>query len=374
MERRALLLAVLLLSTSTVFGQEAVTGSGVRGGTKAPVIYTGPGDIVSGAKGWWGLRSYNGAYATGSNKSVNIRRASDNATQDINILSTGAFDLASYNSFVGTDATGSCTIAATTLTCTGLGSALHVSDPISGSGVGQPCYLTAVGSFAGGAQTATVNSSSICGTIGSPVTVTAQVAGFVTKAYDQSGSANDVANSTAATQPQLMPKAIGALPTMYFNGADGLSTAGTVALTQPISCSTVTDRTGTFTQVNSIFASQHAIYCTYRQAANTFELYAGAAAPTGTASDNVFHAIQGVINHPGGVTSSVLNIDGTETTGDAGANTFTSNLWVGRDDLSSSFLTWYISEVGIWPSAFSAGNRTAICHNQFVYWGTATSC
>ena len=61
--------------------------------------YTGPGDIVSGATAWYGLRGYNAAYSTGSNPAAIIRRASDNTTATINILSTGAFDTATATTF-----------------------------------------------------------------------------------------------------------------------------------------------------------------------------------------------------------------------------------------------------------------------------------
>ncbi len=61
--------------------------------------YTGPGDIVSGAWGWYGLRAYNAAYATGSNKGVKLYRTSDTTQQDINILSTGAVDSSSASTF-----------------------------------------------------------------------------------------------------------------------------------------------------------------------------------------------------------------------------------------------------------------------------------
>lgn len=36
-----------------------MTGAGL--GTAAAFVYTGPGDVVSGAKAWWGLRAYNSA-------------------------------------------------------------------------------------------------------------------------------------------------------------------------------------------------------------------------------------------------------------------------------------------------------------------------
>lgn len=62
--------------------------------------YRGPGDRVPGAIAYYGLRGYNAKYARpGINPAIEIRRASDNATQDIAILRNGALDIASANSF-----------------------------------------------------------------------------------------------------------------------------------------------------------------------------------------------------------------------------------------------------------------------------------
>jgi hypothetical protein len=62
----------------------------------AAPTYQGPGDIVSGATAWWGLRGYNGAYAApGNNPGVVV---CDSATfaicSTINILSNGNLDTA----------------------------------------------------------------------------------------------------------------------------------------------------------------------------------------------------------------------------------------------------------------------------------------
>ena len=55
--------------------------------------YVGPGDIVSGATAWYGLRAYSAAVAaTGTQKAINIRRASDNTTKDILIRKSGNLD------------------------------------------------------------------------------------------------------------------------------------------------------------------------------------------------------------------------------------------------------------------------------------------
>src|SRR5262245_43487648 len=68
--------------------------SGIRA-----ITYTGPGDIVSSARGWWGLRAYSNA-VIGSNV-VRLRRSSDSAEQNFTTLSTGALDEASITSFAG---------------------------------------------------------------------------------------------------------------------------------------------------------------------------------------------------------------------------------------------------------------------------------
>lgn len=71
---------------------------GTIGGSSQPV-YSGPGNIVGGAKAWWGLRGYSSAYSTGSNPSVQILRQSDSTTATINILASGLFDTATALSF-----------------------------------------------------------------------------------------------------------------------------------------------------------------------------------------------------------------------------------------------------------------------------------
>lgn len=60
--------------------------------------YTGPGDVVSGALGFWGLRAYNAA-AIGAN-AIRIIRASDSAEQDFVTLANGSLDVASIATFL----------------------------------------------------------------------------------------------------------------------------------------------------------------------------------------------------------------------------------------------------------------------------------
>lgn len=64
-----------------------------------PVGYIGPGDIVSGADAWWGLRAY--SFATAGSNAIRLRRNSDNAEQDFTTLANGNLDVDSISTFKG---------------------------------------------------------------------------------------------------------------------------------------------------------------------------------------------------------------------------------------------------------------------------------
>lgn len=60
--------------------------------------YTGPGDINGTALGWWGLRAYNAAYATGSNPAIDVvDTATGLTTTTINIKTDGTLDVAAVD-------------------------------------------------------------------------------------------------------------------------------------------------------------------------------------------------------------------------------------------------------------------------------------
>ena len=65
----------------------------------SPAEPTGPLDIASGAAACFSLRACDAALANGTTKAINIRRASDNATTDIDILSSGYLDTTTAASF-----------------------------------------------------------------------------------------------------------------------------------------------------------------------------------------------------------------------------------------------------------------------------------
>lgn len=61
--------------------------------------YVGPGDVVSSATRWWGLRAYTLA-SVGAN-AVRLRRDSDNAEQDFATIAGGGLDTSAISSFKG---------------------------------------------------------------------------------------------------------------------------------------------------------------------------------------------------------------------------------------------------------------------------------
>ncbi len=64
------------------------------------VAYSGPGNIVTGATVWGGLRAYTAA--TAGTKAIRIRASGDNVETDINTLTNGNLDVATVSSFLTT--------------------------------------------------------------------------------------------------------------------------------------------------------------------------------------------------------------------------------------------------------------------------------
>ena len=272
---------------------------------QAAVGYTGPGDVVSGATAWYGLRAYSAAKAGG--KSVNIRRTSDGTNTDINTLANGNFDTSTATSFCN----------ATT------------------------CFVT---TFYDQTQNLACAASTTC----------------------------DLVQGTAAKQPQLIFNCVNtSLPCVQF-------TTNTMALT---SANSFTPATGALTH-SSVFNLGNGTFFfnenggttisgnkILHSAANTIVLRtAGAGGTSGTATDGSWHAVNGAVNGA----STALNIDGTETTGTTTGNTIGSFPNIA---LVTSSVTSDVGEYGFWDNTvFTGTQRTNMCHNQFTYWATSTSC
>ena len=235
MRERLLLLVVGLLSLvpafpASAFWQSRDSNYNISSGV---VAYTGVLDIVSGATAYYALRAGSGTIAAaGTQKLVNIRRASDSETCDFIVATSGGIGL---------------------------------SANCSGSDNGE-----------------------------TPAAFLASTNGFAAKIYDQSGNGADISQVTASAQPQLLLTGCtsGSLPCLLFNGSDHL--AGTIASigAQPNTASAVALNSGTAGTIISLFntGSEPTLDFT---AAGTVRTYAGSNL-TASATAAVWHAIQGV--------------------------------------------------------------------------------
>jgi hypothetical protein len=192
-----------------------------------------PGNVVAGAKAWWGLRAY--TTATAGTKSANVCNAGDANCADVNTLANGNFDV--------TTAQGA---------------------PLNCGGAGGTCTI----------KTLYDKSGSLACT---------------------GGVACDVTNVTAAARPTLVFNCTGTLPCMAFSGAASqqlVSAVLTATIAQPNTASFVSQRTsgvvlaGVIGPTGTVFG-----YGT----ANLVDM-SGGTPVTAAATDATLHAVQAVLN------------------------------------------------------------------------------
>lgn len=332
--------------------------------------YVGPGDITS-YTAWFGVRGYSAAVAApGTAPAVRVRRASDNAETDIVILTTGDLDVATAAAFTSVDATGTGDISGTTLTFTGG----TIGDVVTGGGTLPGTFI-----ISGTSPTWTVN---LPQTVAS-ATLTLTFGLFVTTIYDQTaggacaGSCNLV-QATTTRQPVLLLTSGGsggALPGIFGRhvGANRsrLDSAGNHTPATGVLSQTVVANRRIGTENIEMFGLINQNRIDAGPAANQWTLTAGGGLVTATATDEAWHAANGVINGA----SSVINIDGTETTGTATGSTSADLLRSYQSAGSVANVYVMLGEAGLKDNVvWSAGTRTDLCANQRAYWGITGSC
>lgn len=298
----------LVLSGSTALGGWQSRDSNYNKSIGGAAAYAGPGDVVAGALYWNGLRAY--SLAKAGTKAANICNSGDANCADINTLANGKFDVAT-------------------------------------------------------AQAGTTN----CG--GSGGTCTVKIL------YDQSGNTScsgatacDLTQATEALRPVLTFSCSGlgtGEPCMTFDGTSQFLTHAGFAQSQPYTISWVANSTNTGAQ--QVFLSAQDIFLMgYANAgANTALCYAGSVL-SAAASDGAWNAIQGVVNNSGSPQGD-CNVNGTPTTGSPGTNTITgATILMGNYSASNYFKGTGI-EGGMWGSAFSGANSSAMSTNQHTAWG-----
>jgi hypothetical protein len=259
--------------------------------------YLGPGDVVPGAVGWWGLRAY--TFADIGANAVRLREDGGNTESDFATIAGGGLDTSAISTFKGANNL------------------------------------------------------------------------FVVKVYDQVGS-NDLEQATAANQPKFILSALGSRPAMEDNGSAStlLQSLNTLAFdVPPWTFSTVyevlTVNDGMIA-IGSVQAFPQ-LRVNLAGAANTVRINLPDVGVSASATDNAWHALQGVF----GAATLDANVDGSPNTT---ANTTATPMLARKLDLfsfdnSSNYLRGYIGEVGFWDSDFSSGESSSMSANQHSYWG-----
>ena len=280
--------------------------------------YTGPGDVISSSKAWYGFRAYNATYATALG---NIADLVDTAT--------GA---------------ASCTMVA------------------KSNGDADVSSLSCVGG--------TLSVTTFC-------TVTHVAGCSISKLYDQSGANGctgtipcDAAQTTHANRPVFTLSGANSKPGMQCTGASTLylkNSSFVSSTSQPFSVSWVAERTGAFTSFGDVFTGLNGgSQFGFGNSANTALFFAGTVV-TASATDSAFHAVQSLAN---GASSSGL-VDGTTTgTINIGASGLSSDIGLcASSNGTGNPGTLIFEEAGFWSGDKSA-SFGSMHSNQSSYYGT----
>lgn len=308
---RRLLLALIFcgaLAGSTPAYWKSVQQISVGG---APPAYTGPGDVVSGAAAFWGLRGYNAAFSGA------VANICDQATGLVCSDATWANGVLTIPSIGG-------------LTCDNVTNLCQVKTLYDQSGA-----LACAGSTACDLSQATA-----------ALRPTLVVAG--------------AANGCPTTS----------FPCMAFVRASTqcLLKATSYTRVQPISVIFTGTRTGNTTLAQQVLAANSAALAIgWTTSADTIRISAGTGVNQASVVDNSWHAVQGIWSSSVGAISA----DGTTTTTNNGANAFSSSslvLGAQNTTCTTSALDGKLVEVGIWPADITA-SIAAFNSNVHSYWG-----
>ena len=173
--------------------------------------------------------------------------------------------------------------------------------------------------------------------------------GFCAKDYDQSGNGRDASQSTAAAQPQVTLFDVGGQPALRFAGTSSqtLLTASFASATSPQTMNGVAVMTtgGALSWIAAGGPNKNEFG--FHGMSNLAEM-AASSVITAPATDGAWHSITAVFNGA----SSILNVDGTDTTAtDGGDLTGTGVFSIGSSGQGASFLTGDIAEVWAAPVA-----------------------
>lgn len=194
----------------------------------------------------------------------------------------------------------------------------------------------------------------------------------LTKLYDLVAGTNPFIQATLANMPNVVFSTLNGLPAVQCVSANStnLTTTSTVTIAQPYYLTAVYERTASFTSLASALGvSGLSMVFGSNTSANNALLTSASPSLLATMSDGTgpsdfthFHSMIGIANN----TTSVLTIDGADTSGSAGALGITAlGLRFCRGNAVAT-PDGYVMEGYFGPSAtsLSSGDRTAINSNQ----------
>jgi hypothetical protein len=299
------LMLMLLFSSPASSGALTLLGAG-KPPTGGGGGYQGPGDVVGGAKGWWGLRAYS---------------AADRGNRLIKACYT-----------------------------TG--------------GVNNGCADLSSDATTGNLVPGLVDGSHTCPGTNCTVQILYDRSGTLNCA----AAACDATVAVVSNQPALTASCMGSLPCITWNtsiGSAALSPAaafGTVA--QPLTFSFIYNLTSSATSGSIIACLNGSVFAT-NDTTPTFNNFAGSnftvAMSTGT-----WYANQSVFNN----TSSVQYINGSSNSGTTGTNSCSAgdNVAIGWDSFNHT-ASAKTGEYGIWAGGFTPTQQSNMNSNQRTYWG-----
>lgn len=197
--------------------------------------------------------------------------------------------------------------------------------------------------------------------------------------YDQSRQLNcngpcDVTQATNSQRPAYTQSCIGSFAcATYTRASSQVLTSANVSTgnaAQPFSVATVAEAT-LVSSTTLGYLTQDGWEVGYNDpTANTAWVFAGSAVQSITANDNVFHAVHSVV----GTSPPIIFLDGADnTTGSAGTSGI-ANAQAFSVGGTTDFFNGPIVEMGVWPFASSVLQRSALCHNQNIYYSLGLSC
>lgn len=227
---------------------------------------------------------------------------------------------------------------------------------------------------ASGGTVSSLVSGSACtfvtGNACSSLGTTCAVACNVRTWYDQSGNGNDVTQVTLATQPPVTVSCFNSHPCAgtFANQQLSRATLASATVNQPLTISAVLQ--GTFGAIFGQFNGNLVVAIT----TNVLELNGGSGVFQTTAMTTASsHAVGVVVN---GASSSFF-VDSVSAAIGANVGTATINSTlitrIGQNSDGTLNYNGKLPEIIAW-SGDKTLSMTALCHNQFVYWGTSTSC